>query len=135
MTEKIKTLKTIHLAICAGVIITYFMLGDFSNKTLKIPTLDSSSIIYAAIPFLAILLSNFLFKSFLKKTDQNLSLEEKLPTYQTACVIRWGILEGAAFILLFLKPEFILFGVLLIAYLIFLRPTEDKITSDLQHNF
>ncbi|MBF4494317.1 MFS transporter [Flavobacterium sp. JLP] len=135
MTEKIKILKTIHLAICAGVIITYFMLGEFSNETLKIPVLDSSSIVYAIIPFIAILLSNFLFKSFLKKVDQDLTLEEKLPTYQTASVIRWGILEGAAFIILFLKPEFVLFGVLVIVYLIFLRPTEDKIASDLQVNF
>jgi hypothetical protein len=91
--------------------------------------------VYAVIPFFAILLSNFLFKSFLKKVDQDLSFEEKLPTYQTASVIRWGILEGAAFIILFLKPEFVLFGVLVIVYLVFLRPTEDKIASDLQVNF
>lgn len=133
MTEKIKILKTIHLAICAGVIITYFMLGGLSMETLKIPILDSSSIVFAVLPFLAIFLGNFLFKSQLKQADQNLKIEEKLPVYQTASIIRWAILEGVAFIILFLKPDLALFGLIVIAYLIFLRPTEDKINADFQN--
>jgi hypothetical protein len=133
MTEKIKILKTIHLAICAGVIITYIMLGGFSMETLKIPVLDSSSIVFAVLPFLSIFLGNFLFKSQLKQADQNLKIEEKLPIYQTASIIRWAILEGVAFIILFLKPDLALFGLIVIAYLIFLRPTENKINADFQN--
>ncbi|MFB3386479.1 MFS transporter [Flavobacterium sp. LAR06] len=133
MTEKIKILKTIHLAICAGVIITYIMLGEFSMKTLKIPVLDSSSIVFAVLPFLSIFLGNYLFKSQLKQADQNLKIEEKLPIYQTASIIRWAILEGVAFIILFLKPDLALFGLIVIAYLILLRPTENKINADFQN--
>ncbi|MBF4467457.1 MFS transporter [Flavobacterium sp. LC2016-12] len=133
MNEKIKILKTIHLAICAGVIITYIMLGGFSMETLKIPILDSSSIVFAVLPFLAIFVGNFLFKSQLKQADQNLKIEEKLPVYQTASIIRWAILEGVAFVILFSKPDLVLFGLIAIAYLIFLRPTEDKINADFQN--
>jgi hypothetical protein len=59
-----------------------------------------------------------------------LKLEDKLPVYQTASIIRWAILEGVAFIILILKPDFLIFGILVIIYLIFLRPTEEKITND-----
>lgn len=134
MTEKIKTLQIIHLAICAGTILAYFFVGEISLETLKIPTIDSSSIVYALIPVFAFVLSTFLFKSQLKQIDPKLKLEDKLPIYQVASIMRWAVLEGAAFILLFFKPDFILFGILIIIYLIFLRPTEDRITNDLSGN-
>ncbi len=38
--------------------------------------------------------------------------------YQTAAIVRWAILEGAAFIILILKEDFILFGILIVLYLI-----------------
>lgn len=131
MTEKIKTLQIIHLAICAGTILAYFLLGEISVEKLSIPTIDSSSVVYVAIPVLAFVLSGILFKTQLKQIDPKLKLEDKLPIYQAASIMRWAILEGAAFLILFLKPEFILFGILIIIYLVFLRPTEDRITNDL----
>jgi len=131
MNEKIKTLQIIHLALCAGLIAAYFIIGEISVEKLKtIPSINSSSLLFAIIPFLAIILAHFLFKSQLKQVDPKLKLEDKLPFYQTASIIRWAILEGAAFIILILKPDFLIFGILLIIYLIFLRPTEEKITSD-----
>lgn len=59
--------------------------------------------------------------------DSKLSLEDKFPLYQTASLIRWSVIEGAAFLLLFLNKDFMIFGILLILYLVFIRPTEDKI--------
>lgn len=132
MTEKIKTLQIIHLAVCAGTILAYFLLGELSIEKLKnIPVIDSSSIVYIFIPILAFVLSTFLFKSQLKQIDPKLKTEDKLPVYQTASIMRWAVLEGAAFLILFLKPDFILFGILIIIYLIFLRPTAEKINNDL----
>lgn len=132
MTEKIRTLQTIHLAICAGVIIVYVTIGKFSIDKLKIDTMDSSEIIYAVIPILAFVMSNFLFKLRLKQVNPKSELSDKLPVYQTASVIRWAILEGAAFLILFSKPDFMVLGILIIAYLIFLRPTEDRINADFE---
>lgn len=131
MTEKIKALQIIHLGICAGTIIAYFIVGDLSLETLNIPAIDSNSIIYLVIPVLAFVLSSILFQAQLKQIDPKLKLEDKLPVYQTASIMRWAVLEGAAFLILFLKPEFILFGILLIVYILYLRPTEERITNDL----
>ncbi|SCY96648.1 hypothetical protein SAMN02927916_4406 [Flavobacterium anhuiense] len=133
MNEKIKTLQIIHLGICAGTIIAYFIVGDISLETLNIPAIDSNSILYLVIPVLAFVLSSILFKAQLKQIDPKLKLEDKLPVYQAASIMRWAVLEGAAFLILFIKPEFILFGILLIVYLLYLRPTEERITNDLSN--
>lgn len=133
MNEKIRILKIIHLAICAGTIIVYFFIAQNSIENLKIPTIDSTSIIYLAIPIFAFGISNFLFQLQLRQIDPKLKPEEKLPLYQAASITRWAILEGTAFIILFLKPDFIIFGVLIILYLIFLRPTEERINNDLSN--
>ncbi|QSW90316.1 MULTISPECIES: MFS transporter [Flavobacterium] len=131
MTEKIKALQLIHFGVCAGTVIIYLIVGDFSIQKLSIPPIDSSSAVYVAIPVLAFVLSSVLFKTQLKQIDPKLKLEDKLPVYQTASIMRWAILEGAAFLILFLKPDFVLFGILIIIYLLFLRPTEERITNDL----
>ena len=75
-----------------------------------------------------------MFKSQLKQVESQANLEEKLPVYQTASIIRWAILEGAAFLILFIKPDLLIFGILLILYLVYLRPTEEKIINDFQSN-
>ncbi|MFH7000037.1 MFS transporter [Flavobacterium sp. FlaQc-57] len=132
MNEKIKTLQIIHLAVCAGTILVYFFVGELSIEKLKtIPSINSSSAIYLSIPVLAFVLSTFLFRSQLKQIDPKLKTEDKFPIYQTASITRWAILEGAAFLILFLKSDFVLFGVLIIVYLVFLRPTEERINNDL----
>lgn len=133
MTEKIKTLQIIHLAVCAGTIVAYYFLGELSVEKLNIPNIDSSSLVYVFIPVLAFVLSTFLFKSQLKQIDPKLKTEDKLPIYQAASIMRWAILEGAAFLILFLKPDFVLFGILIIIYLIFLRPTEERVNNDLNN--
>ncbi|CAM4236921.1 MFS transporter [Flavobacterium terrigena] len=132
MKEKIKTLQIIHLAITLGVAVAYFFVLDKNAiADFKIPTIDSNSIIFALIPLIAIVLSNFMFKSMISKIDRNLSIENKIGVYQTSSIIRWAILEGAAFVLLFLKPEFFVFGIVIIVYLLTIRPTEDKVNTDL----
>lgn len=131
MSDKIKTLQIIHLGVCAGTIVAYYILGDISIEKLQIPAIDSSSVIYVLIPVFAFVLSSFLFKSQLKQINPKLKLEEKFPIYQTASIMRWAVLEGAAFLILILKPDFILFGILILIYLIFLRPTAERIDNDL----
>ena len=132
MTQKIKTLQIIHLAICLGVSLAYVFAGDIFTKEFKLPNIDTSSVLYVVVPIIGIGLSNFLFKSQLKKIDSKKKLEENLPLYQSASIIRWAILEAAAFFVLFSNPDFVLIGVILIVYLISLRPTEDRIKTDLE---
>ncbi len=125
MNQKIKTLKIIHLALIAGVTLAYFIIGDFKNiLNLEI---DDSSLIYSFIPAVAYVLSNFLFNKTLKNIKENSSDDEKFAIYQSASIIKWAVLEGACFLILFLKPDFILFGVILLFYMILLAPKEEKI--------
>jgi hypothetical protein len=132
MSQKLKTLQIIHLSICAGVILGYVILGDFSPEVLQMPIVDSNSIIYAIIPLIAFVFSNFIFRSQINKIDAKVSFDEQFPMYQTASIVRWAILEGAAFVLLILKKDFILFGILLIVYLLLLFPSEFRVKSDLE---
>ena len=125
MDQKIKTLKIIHLALIAGVTLAYFLIGDFKNiLNLEI---DNASLIYSFIPAAAYVLSNFLFKNTLNKIKEGDSDDEKFAIYQSASIIKWAVLEGGCFIILFLKPDFLLFGVIFLFYMILLAPKEDKI--------
>lgn len=72
----------------------------------KRPSIDKSSIVYALIPVVAFFLSNLLFKNLIGKIDSKLTLEEKIAPYQSASIVRWVILEGSTFMILFLKPDF-----------------------------
>lgn len=135
MTHKIKSLQMIHLAICIGMLVAYIFVGEITMDTFKVPTIDSSALIYLLIPVLAVFLSNFLFNSQLKQIDKKANVEDILPIYQTASIIRWAVLEGGAFIILFAQPNLIVFGILLIVYLIILRPTQEKMERDLDVKF
>lgn len=95
--------------------------------------MDYSSAIFLLIPILAIIVSNFIFKLQIKNVEPTLGLSEKLPIYQTASIARWAILEGAAILIIILKPDFLIFGIFLIIYLLFLAPTEEKIKSDFEN--
>lgn len=131
MNEKIKILQIIHLGLCAGLVVAYIAIGNLLNfENISIPKLDAISAPFLAIPLGSFLLSNFMFKQQLQKVDSAMKMEEKLPIYQTAFIMRMAILEGAAFVILILKKELIVFGLLLIAYMIFLRPTMERIEND-----
>jgi hypothetical protein len=133
MTEKLKVIQIIHLALCAGLILVYFVVRDFSTlESLKIPQLDASSMIYLAIPIAAIFLSNFLYKAQLKNVVSKQILEEKIAAYQMASLIRYSVLEGAALLILFLLPDFLILGVLIILIIIFLRPSENQFKKDFE---
>ena len=134
MTEKLKTIKIIHLAISAGIIIAYFIIGDLTSlEKFKIPSIDKESIIYLIIPVASVFLSNFLYKSQKNNIDSKLLLEEKIPFYQTASITRLAVLEGAAFLILILKPDFLIFGILIIVYIIYIRPTETQFREDFEN--
>lgn len=132
MQPQLKTLQIIHLSLCAGLSIAYILIGDLLTlEGFPIPDVDGSSLPFVGIPVLAILLSNFMFKTLLKQVDKQKTVLQNFGLYQTASIIRWAIIEGAAFLILFIKRDFILFGMLLLVYLFFLRPTEGKVKSDL----
>lgn len=132
MNKKIKPLKIIHLALCIGLSLAYIIIGNLTDlNNLSVPDIETDSLIYLAIPIVALFLSSFLYKNKIKEMNSQESVDKNLATYQTACILRWAIIEGAAFMLLFLKADFILFGVLLIVYLITLYPSKDRMEFEM----
>src|SRR5690554_6049336 len=133
LPEKIRTRKIIHLALVGGVIFIYVWLGDISIEILHIPPLDTLSMTFFAMPFSAFALRNLLFHQQLKKADRKLSPNDNFGVYQTGSIIRWAILELAAFVILLLAPEHLIFGIFTILILAFLRPTETRVEAALQY--
>ena len=129
MEQQLKVFKIIHLALVFGLIAAYYVLGLFND--LKFPTITSKNYVYLFIPIGAYIISNLLFKKLISKIESNKPLEEKIPQYQSASIVRWAIIEGAAFLISFIYSDFALFGILLIAYLVLLIPTEARIKRDL----
>lgn len=136
MKENVRILQIIHLAITLGTVLAYVFAGKIDEKILNFDTkiLSGDSILFLLIPVVAIILSNFLYKSALGKIESNQNENEKLMVLKSASIIRWAVLEGAAFAILFLKPQFIIFGLIIIIYLIFVRPTENSVKNDLKIN-
>jgi cobalamin synthase len=133
MSEQLKVMKTIHLFLVGGLAFAYFFIGDLQSlEFLNFDEIQSADYIFLLIPVAAIVFGNFLFKNNLQSIPKNATIEEKAGTYQTASLIRWAIVEGASFFFLFYKSEFILLGLLLVLYLLFLRPTENKMKGDLK---
>ncbi len=131
MEEKLKVVKTIHIALILGLILAYVFAGDLLDfDFFKIPEIKSSAYPFLLIPVATVFLGNFLYKQQLKNADKRLPLEDKIGVYQTASLIRWAVLEGAAFAILFVMPELIVVGLLLIAYLAFLKPSKDGMKRD-----
>jgi hypothetical protein len=132
MKEDIKALKILHMAICMGMVLIYTILIGVSEVEFKIPVFDQENLMFSLVPFAAIILSYFVFKFQLKRVDPKATLEEKFPQYRIACISRWGILEATIILIIFLKPDLIIFGILLIIVIISLHPTEDGIRTDFQ---
>lgn len=129
MEQQINLLKIIHFALLTGVTIAYFIIGDVLN--LSIPELEGDNLYYLFIPVIVILVSNFLYRNIVSKIDKRADTQQKLTQYQTASIVRWAILEGGAFLILILKPKLILFGLFLLLYLLWVKPTEEKVKNEL----
>ncbi len=129
MEQHLKSLKILHFAFSAGATMAYLFVGDILN--IRAPKFEGEIMYYIFIPAIAVLASNFIFKNAISKIEAKKTISEKMSAYKTASIIRWAILEGAAFFILFVKPELVLFGVLLLLYLFLVKPTKEKIETEL----
>lgn len=133
MKAKLKNIQGLHTAICLAILIAYGMLGNITSfESVTSLRLDPTSVISLVGLLLSIRFSQYLYKRQLKNINAQQRLEEKILLYQTASIIRWAIIEAAAFLILFLDPNFILFGVFILLYLLWIRPTEDQFRKDVE---
>nr|WP_298996189.1 MFS transporter [uncultured Allomuricauda sp.] len=131
MDEKLKPIKIVHIGLCVGITFAYFFLGELQTlEFMNVPKIDVNTLIYLFLGVSAIFLGNIVYRQQLKAVDSKLKMEERVSAYQTACIIRWAILEGAAFLILFLKKELLIIGLFLILYMIFTKPSLGSMERD-----
>ena len=137
----LKTITIIHFALCISV----FAFGTFiflttENAILNIS--DTTDTFFFLVPVFAIIAataSQFLFQKNLKIVHTKNTLKEKLMHYQSAKIIQFALIEGAAFfsVAIFMISTnlyYLIIATVLLTYLIFLRPTTSAIKEDLDLN-
>lgn len=133
MESKFKTIKIIHLALVAGITLAYIFIGNATEVDFfGLENLDTFEMAVLAAPIGVVVLGNQLYKSNLQQVDKNEPIETQIGVYQSACIIRWSLIEGGAFFILFVTPKLAFIGVLLIAYMAYLHPSEDRFKDDIQ---
>ncbi|OIQ30432.1 MAG: hypothetical protein BM564_03435 [Bacteroidetes bacterium MedPE-SWsnd-G2] len=128
MKQNFKPIKTIHLALLSGLCLAFWFLGDLTSfEVFKIPSIDSTNFINILFPIAALVIGQLIFNYKLKAIQPESNIEEKLMRYQEASIIRWALIEGASFFILFAAPKFIGIGVIMIAYFVYLYPSDSRI--------
>lgn len=72
----------------------------------------------------------------LEEAKNKATLQEKLVIYQSSSIIRYALLEGTALLAIVTFGNeynffYLIFAAIAIGYVLYLRPTKDKITTDL----
>ncbi len=127
MKEKFKIIRTIYFALLAGIILAFIFGHEVNLKT--IGEISESQYIYLLIPIAGIIGSQLLFEFNIKKLKSNIENESKIGEYQTASLMRWAVLEGAAFFSIFDDEAPQINAVIIIAFFILIYPTFDKFTQ------
>ncbi len=120
--EKYTVIRTIYFALLSGITLAFFFSQDVSLET--IGKISKDQYIYLLIPIVAIIISQLFFEYNVKRLKTK--NENKFAEYQTAYLIRWAILEAAAFISIFYLQAPQINVIIIIAYFILIYPTFDK---------
>ncbi len=130
----LKIMSFLHLGIAATPIILGILFYTQSQGAQM--NFDTSGDMFMAIvPVVAIgsiFLGDLIFKKMLGSLPKGSSLRDKLAKFQTASIIKFALLEGAALfaIVIFSNTQnltYLIIGAFLIFYLLLQRPTKDKI--------
>lgn len=133
MQPQFKVTQIIHIALVIGITVVYVIVGQLQNLNfLEFSEVEIGTLPFLLIPIGAVLFGNAMYKMNLKKVTSEATLLQKWTTYQTACIIRWAMLEAAAFFILFVRKEFLMVGILLILYMAYLYPSKARMESDLK---
>lgn len=134
----VKTLSNLHLGILATPLILAAFLY-FKTQKAHLSFSYSDDIFLAIVPVIAIagiFLGDFLFRKLATSITPTMGLKEKLTRFQTACIISYAMLEGAAifsFVIFYNTQNvtYLLIGSFLLFYLYLKRPTKDKVLYQL----
>jgi hypothetical protein len=130
----LKIMSFLHLGIAATPIILGILFYTQSQGA-QMNFDTSGDMLMAIVPVVAIgsiFLGDFVFKKMLNGLSKDSSLRDKLAKFQTASMIKYALLEGAALfaIVIFSNTQnlsYLIIGAFLIFFLLLQRPTKDKI--------
>lgn len=130
-----RTISLIHTALMSGIFLFASVVWYMNGFTSKMHFNYQEDVFLIVVPILA-LFSIFsgiqLFKKRVENTYPNQGLQTKLGIYQTALIIQWALLEGAALfsVVAFLLSANFLFMLIAIFLLILLfnaKPSKDNL--------
>ena len=130
----IKTLSLLHMVIMATpVLVGVFFYSQASDTYLNFT--NTEDIFLAICPIVAvgsIFLGDYLLKKMVNSFPPDLDLKEKLIRFQRACIIKYGLMEGATFlcVIFFYQTHnlaYLAIGAFLTFFLFLQRPVKDKI--------
>lgn len=130
----LKMLSLLHLGIAA----TPIVLGIFfyvQSRNAKLSLDDEGDMFMAIVPLIAIssiFVGDLLIKKWIGNLPEKMALRDKLAKFQSAAIIKYALMEGAALFALVIFSNtqnltYFLIGVFMIFYLILQRPTKDKV--------
>jgi DMSO reductase anchor subunit len=132
MQSPLKSLQIVHMALITGVTMAYIVIGQINSlEFFNISKLNNTSLLVVLGVVMVALISNLIYNQVLMQISKTATNQEQFAKYQTANIIRLAILEGTALLILFLQNDVLFMGLLLIVYMILLRPTENRMKHDL----
>ncbi|NNG09290.1 MAG: hypothetical protein HKM92_03905 [Arenibacter sp.] len=132
------SLSITHTAVTAGILL--FILYIFlSTKDLVLGFPSGNNALVYLVPVIAMIAyfgSNYYFQKKLAQMIKSNSLREKLALYQQTSMVRYAMLDAATFFgaiafMLNRNIFYLVISLLLLLYLIKLRPTKGKLAEDL----
>lgn len=138
----VKSISILHLALLIGQflfgIIILLLVHSIGDRTSRLKGIDQPLLILCLFLGVAACLGGtFLFRKKLDQINQDgKEIHKKLTDYRSASITRWAILESSilfSIIIFFITGKYLIISISLILIIFFasLRPTEKKITSDL----
>lgn len=132
-----KTMSLIHAALCMSLLI-FTIVAYFQNQSFE-AEIDTSDIFIYVIPIVSAtgyFMSQFIFQKLLQGIGSTDTLANKLVKYNTASLIKYALIEGPAFLALFVyymngNAMYLVIAFALIVYLYAQRPRIDKIIQEL----
>lgn len=140
MTRYLKTLKLIHISLVIGL--TLFSVFAYVQNNGFNADINTNSTLLYIVPVAALLGyfgSQVLFKKMISKVQDSDTLQAKLNHYQSASIMKYALIEGPAFVALFVyyvtgNALPLIIALCMLAYLFVQRPSKDKLINSLHLN-
>ncbi|WP_224490953.1 hypothetical protein [Robertkochia flava] len=130
----LQTFTIIHLALIAGPVISMIFLLEVPEEwSFQFSeNFEISHLIPVLISTGSLIASEILFKQYISKYDRTNSLKEKMGQLFTSYLIRFAILEGAAFYCIITNPDssnplFLMCAIIPLIAMVLLFPRKEKI--------